>query len=203
MSIPEPGDHSRQRASDVDPDLQPADPGPRWREPHLSSLVAAVAIGGVAGAEARYGLQAALPHDSAQWPWATLLINISGCLLIGVLMVVVTELVDAHPLIRPLLGVGVLGGYTTFSTYTVDVITLVQAGRWPLAVGYLLATPVFAVLAAAAGAAITRMIAARRGRYADPIGPDPPRTFRPPSGAATADLRQHPAGEVTQDGGQP
>jgi hypothetical protein len=38
-------------------------------------------------------------------------------------MVLVTELVDAHPLIRPLLGIGVLGGYTTFSTYTVDVIT--------------------------------------------------------------------------------
>src|SRR5690242_5270749 len=64
MSPPEPGDHSPQRASDVDLDLQPADPGPRWREPHLSSLVAAVAIGGVAGAEARYGLQGSSATDS-------------------------------------------------------------------------------------------------------------------------------------------
>ena len=173
MSIPEPGDHSRQRASDVDPDLQPADPGPRWREPHLSSLVAAVAIGGVAGAEARYGLQAALPHDSAQWPWATLLINISGCLLIGVLMVVVTELVDAHPLIRPLLGVGVLGGYTTFSTAMVDVQQMALAGHEGAALGYMLATVTAAVAAAFAGVTLTRAAAAlwlrrraRRGEHA-------------------------------------
>ena len=82
----------------------------------MFSLVATVAVGGVAGAEARFGLHAALPHDSTQLPLATLLVNLSGCLLIGMLMVLVTELVDAHPLIRPLLGIGVLGGYTTFST---------------------------------------------------------------------------------------
>ena len=130
----------------------------------MFSLVATVAVGGVAGAEARFGLHAALPHDSTQLPLATLLVNLSGCLLIGMLMVLVTELVDAHPLIRPLLGIGVLGGYTTFSTYTVDVITLAHAGRWTLAVTYLVLTPVLAVLAAAAGAAATRMIAVHRGR---------------------------------------
>jgi CrcB protein len=115
-------------------------------------MVSAVAVGGIAGAEARYGLGLALPHRPSQWPWSTLLINVSGCVLIGVLMVVITELVHAHPLTRPLLGVGVLGGYTTFSTYAVDVLNLAQAGRWPLALGYGVATPVLAVLAAAAGA---------------------------------------------------
>jgi fluoride exporter len=71
---------------------------------------------------------------------------------------------DGEPPIRPLLGIGVLGGYTTFSTYTVDVITLAHVGRWTLAVTYLVVTPVLAVSAAAAGATATRMIAAHRGR---------------------------------------
>ena len=202
MSLPEPGAHSerRRRASDLDPDLEPADPGPRWREPHLSTILAAVAIGGVAGAESRYVLGLALPHGPSQWPWSTLLINISGCFLIGVLMVVIIELVDAHPLIRPLLGVGVLGGYTTFSTYAVDVINLAYAGRWPLAIGYLVATPVLAVLAAAAGAAVTRALAARRGRPPHSTGSGPGAAHQ--SGATSGDLRQPDAADGTDDGGR-
>ena len=92
-------------------------------------------------------------------------------------------------------------GYTTFSTYTVDVVTLVHTGRWPLAVGYFVATPALAVLAAAAGAAATRTIAARRGRHLQPArsGAAEP----PPSGATSADLRQQrPAGENTEGGGE-
>ncbi|MEU7810829.1 CrcB family protein [Pseudonocardia sp. NPDC049154] len=119
-------------------------------------MSSAVAVGGIAGAEGRYGLGLALPHGPSQWPWSTLPVSISGCVLTGVLMVVITELIDAHPLLRPMLGVGVLGGYTTFSTYTVDVLNLAQAGRWPLALGYGGATPVLAVVAAAAGAALAR-----------------------------------------------
>src|SRR5690242_8630960 len=100
MPQPCPGEEPEpQPATNIDPDLEPADPGPRRRQPRLPTLVAAVAVGGVIGAEARYGLGVALPHGPAQWPWATLLINISGCFLIGVLMVMITELVDAHPLI--------------------------------------------------------------------------------------------------------
>jgi CrcB protein len=147
--------------AEIDPDLEPADPRPRWPAPRLASLVGAVAVGGVLGAEARYGLGLALPHGPTQWPWSTLLINLTGCVLIGILMVIITELVDAHPLVRPLLGVGFLGGYTTFSTYTVDTLNLAGTGHMPLAVGYVLATPILAVLGAAAGAAATRAIATR------------------------------------------
>jgi CrcB protein len=115
-------------------------------------------VGGVIGAEARYGLGLALPHDGAGWPWSTLLVNTSGCVLIGALMVLLTERGPVHPLLRPLLGIGVLGGYTTFSTYAVDVLSMVGAGRGAAALGYLLVTPVLAVLGVTAGTVLTRRL---------------------------------------------
>lgn len=144
--------------ADVDPDVIPEQTSPRWRAPSLGALVTAVAVGGVIGAEARYGVSVAVPHGPTGWPWSILLINVSGCLLIGGLMAVITELMEVHPLVRPLLGVGVLGGYTTFSTYTTDVLTLVQSGELLVAVGYVIATPVLAVLAASAGLSLARAV---------------------------------------------
>jgi Integral membrane protein possibly involved in chromosome condensation len=63
-----------------------------------------------------------------------------GCLLIGVLIVAVTEWTVAHPLVRPFLGTGILGGFTTFSTYAVDAEQLLTTGRVTTAVAYLAAT---------------------------------------------------------------
>ncbi|WP_245645190.1 fluoride efflux transporter FluC [Pseudonocardia acaciae] len=122
-------------------------------------IVVAVALGGILGAEARYGLGLLMPHGPGGWPWATLLINITGCLLIGVLMVVITELVEPHRLVRPFLGVGVLGGYTTFSSYTVEVLAQADAGRLGAAAAYFVLTPLVALLACATGAAATRLVA--------------------------------------------
>lgn len=104
----------------------------------------------------------ALPHRNGDWPWATLLINISGCFLMGVLMIIITEMRQAHRLVRPCLGVGVLGGYTTFSTYAVDALSMARADRFGLALGYLILTPVLAVLACAVGAGVTRFIRGAR-----------------------------------------
>ena len=98
-----------------------------------------------------------LAHTPGAWPWATLLVNVGGCVLIGVLMVVLTELGGGHPLARPFLGVGVLGGYTTFSTYAVEMLQLHDAGRTAAALGYLVGTPSVAVAACAAGTAATRV----------------------------------------------
>ena len=131
-------------------------------QPGLSAVVGVVALGGIVGAEARYGLAVALPHATGAWPWATLVANVTGCLLIGVLMVLVTERFRAPPLVRPLLGVGVLGGYTTFSTYTADVLTGFGAGLPGPALLYLAVTPVLAVVAAAVGVAVTRALAPER-----------------------------------------
>jgi fluoride exporter len=135
-------------------------------------LLAVIALGGIIGAEARYAVSLWLPHRAEQVPVGTWLVNTSGCLLIGVLMVVITELTVPHRLVRPFLGVGVLGGYTTFSTATVEVQQLVQHGRAALALSYLVGTVAGALLAAAAGMAMTRAIGAawrrRAGRAARP-----------------------------------
>jgi CrcB protein len=147
----------------VDPDVDLGVPAQRreFAPPHRVGVLGAVAVGGIVGAEVRYGIGLAVPHDPGQWPWATLLINVSGCALIGVLMVVLLELTHPHPLARPLLGVGVLGGYTTFSTYATDALTLLQDGHPAAAVGYFLLTPVLAVAAVAAGVRATRSAARR------------------------------------------
>ena len=142
----------------------PVTPGGRARaRPRREAVLGAVAVGGVVGAEVRNGIGLAFPHPEGGWPWSTLSVNVSGCLLIGILLVVIVELVDAHPLVRPLLGVGVLGWYTTFSTFAVDTVQLAGAGHAGAAVAYAVATPVLAVLAVTAGAAATRGVAARRG----------------------------------------
>ena len=94
----------------TDPDVNLATPVQRRElSSHPLAVLGAIALGGIAGAEARYGLSVALPHTAVGWPWATLITNASGCLLIGALMVVLTEMPRPHPLARPLLGVGVLG----------------------------------------------------------------------------------------------
>ncbi len=120
-------------------------------------VLAAISAGGVLGALARHGLALAWPHHTGQFPWATFVTNVSGCLLIGVLMVLITEVWSAHRLLRPFLGVGVLGGYTTFSTYTVDVQQLVAGGAARIGLLYLVGTLVTALAAVYAGITVTRL----------------------------------------------
>ncbi|MFB9238873.1 fluoride efflux transporter CrcB [Plantactinospora siamensis] len=121
------------------------------------SLLAAIAAGGVLGALARYGLSLAWPHRPGSFPWATFGTNVSGCLLIGVLMVLITETWAAPRLTRPFLGVGVLGGYTTFSTYAVDIQQGVAAGHPRTALLYLAATVLAALVAVRAGMVLARL----------------------------------------------
>jgi CrcB protein len=146
-----------------------APPRRRVQDP---AVLAAVSLGGVLGAEARYGMSVALPHEPTQIPVSTWLVNTSGCLLIGVLMTVVMELSAPHRLVRPFLGVGVLGGYTTFSTATVEVQQLTLHGRPGLALGYLVGTVVAALVAVTAGMVGTRALGGfwvrRRSRRGTP-----------------------------------
>ncbi|MFF5258206.1 fluoride efflux transporter FluC [Actinomadura viridis] len=151
------GDHGAGRT---------ADPPTRRRRPALRgapwATLGAISAGGVLGALARYGLTAAFGHGPAEFAWAAFAVNATGCLLIGVLMVAVTEVWQAHPLARPFLGVGILGGFTTFSTYVVDVQLAFRAGAPFTALAYLAATPVCALLAVYAGVRLTRLLTRTR-----------------------------------------
>ena len=100
-----------------------------------------------------------MPTAAGGLPWSTLIVNATGCLLIGVLMVLIVEARATHRLVRPFLGVGVLGGYTTFSTYAVDAQVLIAAGRPGVALGYLAGTAVAAVFAVQLGVVLTRALA--------------------------------------------
>ena len=111
-------------------------------------MLTAISVGGVLGALARYGVGELLPQHPHGFPVATFGINVAGCLAIGVLMTV-TE----HRLLRPFLGTGVLGGFTTFSTYAVETRGLL-AERPVTALLYLFGTLLAAVLATWTGTLI-------------------------------------------------
>jgi CrcB protein len=116
------------------------------------------ALGGALGALARWGVTTALPHSPGGWPWATLLVNITGCLSIGVLLAVLLARFPDSPWLRPFLAVGVLGGYTTYSTFAVDVVQLAEAGRGLLAAAYVLASVLGGVLAVVLGLLVGRSV---------------------------------------------
>ena len=143
----------------VDPDVDLSDPAQRAEtRPRQWDLLVAIAAGGVLGAEARYGVGEALPHRAGQFPWSTVLINVSGCLLIGVLMVLLLELTSPHRLLRPFLGVGVLGGFTTYSTFAVDARQLIAAHEAGRALAYIAVTLVGCMLAVLAGTIAARVV---------------------------------------------
>ncbi|MBQ1032212.1 CrcB family protein [Micromonospora parva] len=149
--------------TDPDVDLRvPADRRELTARP--ATILAVIAAGGVLGALARAGLQHAVPHPPTGFPWATFTINTSGCLLIGVLMAVLGHLDGGHPLARPFLGVGVLGGFTTFSTYAVDVQQAIVAGAPGIALAYLAATVLGALVAVGLGDAVTAGLLRRAAR---------------------------------------
>jgi CrcB protein len=129
----------------------------RLRRRHRQwDVVSVIAVGGALGATVRQLVSAALPDVSQGFPFGTFVVNLSGCLLIGLLMVSIVEVRRPHRLIRPFLGVGVLGGYTTFSTYAVETQRLIQAGDPRVAFAYFGGTVVGALLAVHVGVLLAR-----------------------------------------------
>jgi CrcB protein len=117
-------------------------------------VLVAIAAGGVLGALARYAIASG---NETVFPWRTFAINVSGCLAIGVLLVVITEARSTHRLVRPFLGTGLLGGYTTFSTYAVETERLLS-GHLLVAAAYLVGTALAALLAVQSGVVVTRRL---------------------------------------------
>jgi CrcB protein len=119
----------------------------------------AVAVGGAFGAVARFGIDRSIERRSfAVFPWSTFAINISGCLLIGA---VISALVDRHHLpgwMRIGLVMGVLGGYTTFSTYAQESLDLLREGQADVATLYVAGSVLTGILAVYAGTLVGRLL---------------------------------------------
>ncbi|TDW23601.1 fluoride efflux transporter FluC [Kribbella kalugense] len=114
----------------------------------LARTLGVVALGGVIGSLARYGLAEAIPHDAGGFPWATFVTNVLGCFAIGVLLARLTP--RHHALLRPFLGTGILGGFTTFSTFAVDTEKLLHV-QMVVAFAYFFGTIAAALTAATIG----------------------------------------------------
>ncbi|MEV6285062.1 CrcB family protein [Kribbella sp. NPDC051770] len=119
----------------------------------LVQVLAVIAAGGVVGSLARYGLAEAWPHQPGGFPWATFVTNVLGCFLIGVLLARITP--RTHPLLRPFLGTGILGGFTTFSTFAVDTDRLLP-DHAVVALVYFFGTLAAALVAVWAGDRVAR-----------------------------------------------
>jgi len=133
-------------------------PGTAW--PAGSDLTA-VAVGGGAGSVARYLLSVAVPAGHG-FPWGIFIVNVTGCLALGGLMVYLLEVWPPRRLLRPLLAVGLLGGYTTFSTYAAGVLSLLTGRQFALADAYALSSIVAALFAAWLGMVAARKLAGWR-----------------------------------------
>lgn len=139
------------------------------------AVLAAICVGGGTGSLVRFELSELVHNRAGTVPWTTLGINLSGSLLLGMLIVAVTEIWRPHHLLRPLFGTGVLGGFTTFSTFAVESRGL-PAG---LATTYVLLSVVGGVAAAALGMSVVRRLEPRvhiaaTHELVDPIDPDLP-----------------------------
>ena len=115
-----------------------------------------VMSGGAVGAGMRYGLARALPSASGGWPWATFSANVLGGLAMGLLAAWLLRGDSAAEPLRLFLGVGVLGGFTTFSAFSLEMMQMVERGQAGLAAGYALASVLLAF-----GAVFAGMIAAK------------------------------------------
>jgi CrcB protein len=143
----------------VDPDLDGT--SPHLRRPHAAVLVA---LGGMIGSLARAGVSDAIPVTRHGWPSATLTVNVVGSLALGLLLGLLHERYPFNRWLRPLLGTGFCGGFTTFSTFAVEVTSRSGTGRAPLALAYVVIS-----VGASLTAAMLGVVAARASsRVCDP-----------------------------------
>lgn len=120
-----------------------------------------VGLGGFIGANARYFFGSVIASRlGILFPYSTFIVNLTGAFLIGVILTILTDHAVADPFWRQLIVVGFLGGYTTFSSYTFEAVTLIQDGRWGTALAYVIGSNVLGLIACFAGIWLVRTIGA-------------------------------------------
>jgi CrcB protein len=115
-------------------------------------MVIWVACGGAIGSVLRYLLMGRIAQMvGSAFPFGTLFVNISGSFLMGVVIGVLAKTSFASQELRAFLAVGILGGYTTFSTFSLDIMTLWQHGQVKQAVAYIISSVAFSIVGIVAG----------------------------------------------------
>jgi CrcB protein len=125
--------------------------------------LAAIAVGGGLGSVARYLISQAFPAGHG-FPWAIFAINVSGSFALGLLLIYLLQVWPPRRLLRPFLAIGVLGGYTTFSTYAAGVVTLINDHALARADAYALTSVVAGLVAAWCGVTAARRMSGQPRR---------------------------------------
>jgi CrcB protein len=120
--------------------------------------VLAVGVGGGLGALARYYIAGWVQPAGSQFDWGIFVVNITGGLLMGMIVEASALRLNLSPELRSFLTVGILGGYTTFSTFSLDSALMLQKGQYELAAAYMIGSVVLSILALFAGLWIIRAV---------------------------------------------
>ena len=120
--------------------------------------VAAVFAGGALGTLLRAALSESFPHSPTSWPWPTFTVNVVAALLLGYFVTRLQERLPISSYRRPLLGTGLCGGLSTFSTMQVELLKMIEAGAYGLALGYAAASVAAGYLAIHLATAAVRRV---------------------------------------------
>lgn len=145
----------------------------RCRSKRQPVSVLAVSAGGVVGGCARYGVDELVETPDAGFPWSTFVVNVSGAFVLAVLLVLVFQVWPPTHYVQPFLAVGVVGSFTTFSTWMVEVDQLFVDGARAIAVTYLVASAFAGLAASGAGLLIGRLAISDDAKLIESTGRDP------------------------------
>jgi CrcB protein len=125
--------------------------------------IGAIFAGGALGTLARAALAEAFPHAATAWPWPTFTVNVVAAFLLGYFVTRLQERLPLSSYRRPLLGTGLCGGLSTFSTMQVEILEMINAHAWGLAVAYAVASIAAGYAAIYLATAIVRRVRVRPG----------------------------------------
>ena len=140
----------------------PADPPAGRMLPRIDRReMAAIFAGGALGTLLRAALAEAFPHSATAWPWPTFAVNVVAAFLLGYFATRLTERLPLSSYRRPLLGTGLCGGLSTFSTMQVEILQMLNAHAWGLAAGYTAASLTAGYTAIHTATALVRRVRVR------------------------------------------